>query len=77
MSKIIFWLIVIFVVLFVLRMINVRKARFRRGDDARQAPAASAEPMVRCVRCSVFLPRAEAKPVEGGYACPEGTCAKR
>ena len=76
MAKIIAWLIVIFVVLFVLRMINVRKAR-SRSDAARQAPAANAEPMVRCVRCSVFLPRAEAKPVEGGYACAEGACAKR
>ena len=77
MLKIIAWLIVIFVVLFVLRMINVRKARFRRGDGARQTPAVNAEPMVRCVRCSVFLPRAEAKAVEGGYACVEGPCAKR
>jgi len=76
MSKIIAWLIVIFVVLFVLRMINVRKARSRSSDGARKAATAKAEPMVRCVRCSVFLPRAEAKAVEGGYACVEGPCAK-
>ncbi|TMG83050.1 MAG: hypothetical protein E6H67_10850 [Betaproteobacteria bacterium] len=74
MAKIIAWLIVIFIVLLALRMINMRKAR---GRGAGKSAPAAAEPMVRCVRCTVYLPRAEAIPVEGGYACAEGQCAKR
>ena len=78
MAKIIAWLILIFIVLFVLRMVNVRKARSRRADAARSGTsAANPQPMVRCVRCSVFLPRAEATPVADGYACAEGQCIKR
>jgi len=74
MAKIIAWLIVIFIVLLALRMINMRKAR---GRGAGKSAPAAAEPMVRCVRCTVYLPRAEAIPVEGVYACAEGQCAKR
>jgi ribosomal protein S26 len=74
MAKIIAWLVVIFIVLLALRMINMRKAR---GRGAGKSARAAAEPMVRCVRCTVYLPRAEAIPVEGGYACAEGQCAKR
>jgi hypothetical protein len=33
--------------------------------------------MVRCVRCGVFLPRAEATEHAGGYVCPDGQCVKR
>ncbi len=77
MAKIIAWLVVIFIVLLVLRMINVRKARGRDASAGKAAPAANVQPMVRCVRCAVYLPRAEATPVEGGYACAEGQCAKR
>lgn len=77
MAKIIAWLVVIFIVLLALRMVNARKARGRDAGAGRSAPATDAQPMVRCVRCAVYLPRAEARPVEGGYACAEGQCAKR
>ena len=74
MSKIVAWLILIFVVLFALRMIASRNARKR---SAQSSPAdKGAAPMVRCVRCGVFLPRAEAAVVSGGYACADGHCAK-
>ena len=53
MAKIIAWLIVIFIVLLALRMINMRKAR---GRGAGKSAPAAAEPMVRCVRCTVYLP---------------------
>ena len=76
MAKIIAWLVVIFIVLLALRMINMRKSRGGGAAAGKSAPA-KAEPMVRCVRCTVYLPRAEAKAVEGGYACAEGQCAKR
>lgn len=75
MSKIVAWLILIFVVLFALRIIGARNARKRRAQTPpNDTPGA---PMVRCVRCGVFLPRAEAATVSGGgYACADGHCAK-
>jgi hypothetical protein len=73
MGKILFWLVVVFVVLFALRMINV--ARTRRRDK----PAAKAleQPMVRCVQCGVFLPKPEARVTEAGYRCQDPACAAR
>ena len=78
MAKVVAWLVLIFVVLLALRMINMRKARSKPRDSTR-APAAEtiAQPMVRCARCGVFLPRSDAKPVTGGYACADSECAKR
>jgi hypothetical protein len=75
MMKIIAWLILIFLVLLALRMINVRNARARRNAAHDAAPKPAAEPMVRCVRCGVYLPRAEASTVSGGYACAGKVCA--
>jgi hypothetical protein len=76
MAKIIAWLVLIFVVLLALRLVNQRKVRTRQGARSRAARP-DAEPMVRCVRCSVFLPRAEATEHAGGYVCPDGQCVKR
>jgi uncharacterized protein len=78
MAKVVAWLILIFVVLFALRMINVRKAR-SRNRAATPAPAAGteAQTMVRCARCGVFLPRSDASLVAGGYTCADSECAKR
>ena len=74
MTKIIAWLILIFLVLFALRMINVRNARARRNAARDPAAKPAAEPMVRCVRCGVYLPRTEAREISGGYACAVGGC---
>jgi hypothetical protein len=76
MAKIIAWLIVIFVVLLALRMINLRNARARQKSEAAGVgKRTGTEPMVRCVRCGVYLPRAEAQSVSGGYVCAAGQCA--
>jgi hypothetical protein len=77
MAKIIAWLIVIFLVLFALRMINLRNARAKRAAERTRAASGGkgTEVMVRCVRCGVYLPRAEAQTVSGGYACAAGQCA--
>jgi uncharacterized protein len=78
MAKIVAWLVLIFVVLLALRMINARKARSRAGGAAGATAAEiPAQSMVRCARCGVFMPRAEASPVAGGYACADNECAKR
>jgi hypothetical protein len=78
MAKIVAWLVLIFVVLFALRMINARKARSRTRGAAGAAPAEiPAQPMVRCTRCGVFLPRSDASPVADGYTCADRECATR
>jgi uncharacterized protein len=81
MAKIIAWLVLIFVVLFALRLIGMRNARAQRkaASSGNTASATSAkpgaEPMVRCIHCGVYLPRKEAREVRGGYACATGECA--
>ena len=78
MVKVVAWLVLIFVVLLALRMINVRKTQSRtRGATPASAAETIAQPMVRCARCGVFLPRSDAKPVTQGYACADSECAKR
>jgi len=76
MAKILAWLVLIFVVLLALRMINMRKSR-SRNRGAGPAPAPDAQPMVRCSRCGIFLPRTDASPIAGGYACADNACVKQ
>jgi uncharacterized protein YpmB len=79
MAKIIAWLIVVFIVLLALRLVNFRNARARRErEEAKQAAVPKAKggvPMVRCIRCGIYLPQTEARSVRGGYACVAGECA--
>jgi uncharacterized protein len=78
MAKVVAWLVLIFVVLLALRIINVRKTRSKtRGATGAPAGETIAQPMVRCARCGVFLPRSDAKAVTEGYACADSECAKR
>ena len=76
MGKVVFWIVVVFAVLFGLRLLNAAKAK-RRADLARRGGTAAAEPMVRCARCGVFLPRADATPVPDGFSCSDAGCAQR
>jgi uncharacterized protein len=76
MAKVIAWLILIFVVLLALRVISMRNARARQRATQPGTKASAGAPMVRCVRCGVFLPRAEAVAVSGGHACADAECAK-
>jgi hypothetical protein len=69
MSKIISWLVLIFVVLLALRVIAMRKASARRKSARATSSQLSGEPMVRCSRCGVYLPRAEAKQMSDSYVC--------
>jgi len=75
MSKIIFWIVIAFVVLFALRMVNVAKSRARRAKDSAKPKAV--ESMVQCRGCGVFLPRPDAMPAEGGYRCTDPRCMSR
>ncbi|HSV17128.1 MAG TPA: PP0621 family protein [Casimicrobiaceae bacterium] len=75
MGKIVFWLVVVFAILLVARLINASKAR-RRPPSA--APDAATPPgaMVRCVECGVFLPKGDARPVPQGFHCGQVNCAQ-
>jgi hypothetical protein len=74
MSRVIFWIILIFVVLFAIRMIGVRNERARRRAEKAAAPKPAIEATVRCQRCGVYVPRVEARAVDGGFVCTGGPC---
>ncbi|MBK9114298.1 MAG: hypothetical protein IPM22_01310 [Betaproteobacteria bacterium] len=77
MGKIVFWIVVVFVVLFALRLWNSAKARRREAGEAGTAPdPAAPQAMVRCAQCGVFLPKADALPAPGGYRCSDPKCAQ-
>jgi len=73
-GKIVFWLVVFFAVLLVLRLINVAKTKPRRKDTGAAKPPSA---MVRCVECGVFLPQADARPVPQGFHCGQVNCAQQ
>ena len=76
MGKIIFWLVVIFVALFALRMYNVAKIRRAKGKP-KAAKGSTPAAMVRCVQCGVYLPKPEARETTTGYRCQDPACAGR
>ena len=78
MGKIIIWIVVVFVILFVLRLINSGKAR--RTDDRRAQASEEKKAtgtMVRCAECGVFLPKVDALPSPKGFRCGDPACAQR
>ena len=79
MGKVIFWIVVVFAVLFGLRLMNAGKAkrRAREAGDTAKTTRTPGETMVRCETCGVFLPQGDARPVAGGYVCGEPGCVAR
>jgi uncharacterized protein len=78
MTKILLWIVVIFAVLFALRLLNAAKGKRRADRSAGDAPRTPPpETMVRCARCGVYLPRADAKPSPTGLICGDPGCAQR
>ena len=80
MGKLIFWLVVVFAGLFVLRLINVAKHGSGAGrPGARNGNRNAAKPaaMARCVDCGVFLPSADAVKSPRGPVCGDPQCARR
>lgn len=73
MGKFIFWLVVIFAGLFVLRLVNVANAR-RHGAGRPQPPKNADTSMIRCVSCGVYLPRADAIDSSRGLVCGDAKC---
>ncbi|MEP6702417.1 MAG: PP0621 family protein [Betaproteobacteria bacterium] len=73
MGKAIFWIVIVFAVLLVLRLYNMgqQKKQARRDAAAPKPP----ETMVRCARCGVYLPRAEALLIGQTLRCRDKGCA--
>ena len=82
MGKVVFWIVIVFAVLFLLRLYNVaqqkKRDRRERGDTGAPGGAPDAakpgEVMVRCVRCGIFLPRSEAQLIGGAVRCRDRAC---
>ena len=76
MGKVIFWLVVFFVVLFALRLINASKNRSReREPRAERKPVAGT--MTRCVECGTYVPATDARLGPRGAVCGDAKCAER
>lgn len=78
MGKIVFWLVIVFGALLVLRLVNVAKAGSRasaRTEAGRRRDDRDTT-MVRCVGCGVFLPRAEATETPRGPTCGDARCPR-
>ena len=74
MGKIVFWLVVVFAVLLVLRLVNTAQSRARRGPAS--ATPRKQDEMVRCVDCGVYLPSADAKAGPKGPLCGDPQCIR-
>ena len=78
MGKLGFWLVVVFGVLFGLRLLNAGKQRRRDGvssSGSTRGPADMA--LIKCAECGVFLPRTDATTSPDGYRCGDPACPNR
>ncbi|MCL2310289.1 MAG: hypothetical protein FWC42_08480 [Proteobacteria bacterium] len=79
MGKLFSFVLIFIAVLIMLRLWNIRQWNARRNNgrsDGSPAKKKSAGdmPMVRCVRCGIFLPREEARLTHNGYRCNDEAC---
>lgn len=80
MGKIVFWIVVFFVILVGLRLVNFAKSRERSREQPRpqsRGELPPAEPTVRCEGCGLFLPKSEATATDTGYRCGDPACQRR
>ena len=88
MGKIIFWVVVFFLVLLALRLVSVHQtrkdAKDRRDDDAakeknngQRDDTPAQESMVKCGRCGVFVPKSTTVMTATGLACNDKACSHR
>lgn len=72
MWKLIFWGIIIWIVIQLLKRglkINKNQAPMPNNEDEANIDSASFENMVQCEQCQVHLPRSEAFLVNGKFYC--------
>lgn len=90
MGKIIVWIVIFFLVLLALRLLSVHKTRNERrehddhnGRDKSEDPRRkrddkpATDAMVKCERCGVFLPKANALMTRDGWTCGDSGCAQK
>ena len=77
MSKIIFWIVVVFVALFVMRLVNIAKSRRSEGERRAAEGKKATGAMVRCSECGIFLPKGEALATPQGFRCSDPGCVQR
>ena len=75
MGKVIFWIVIIFAALLVLRMYNMRQQKKKAAREAQATPG-KAQAMVRCAGCGVYLPRSEALLIDGTLRCHDKGCSQ-
>jgi hypothetical protein len=77
-GKLIFWIVIVFAVLFALRLWNATRINAARRDrtDTTGVPPVVGK-MVRCVDCGVFLPQSDAGSMSEGYRCGDAACPNR
>ena len=71
------WLVIVFAVLFVLRMINVAADARKRRESTPPPQGEGKALMVKCVECGVYLPTAEARDGPRGPCCGDDACRER
>jgi hypothetical protein len=76
-GKIVFWLIVIFAVLLVVRLINAANSRSASGRATNRGTKSKDTAMTRCVNCGVYLPLADAVQGPRGPLCGDAQCLPR
>lgn len=83
MGKVVFWIVVFFLVLLALRLVSVHKTRReereRREEDGprKRDDKPANDVMVKCGRCGVFVPRSTTAMTKSGIACADPDCAKK
>ena len=80
MGKIVFWIVVFFVILLGLRFLNLGRSRQSSRDrERRERPRElpPAEPTVRCEECGTYLPTSEALATDTGFRCGDPACPRR
>jgi hypothetical protein len=78
MSKLIFWIVVVFAILFALRLFNTAKAKKRAqaADPPKAGPPPPIEETVRCSRCGTYLPKSDARYSPAGLTCGDPDCSR-
>jgi hypothetical protein len=83
LGKVIFWIVVFFLVLLALRMVSVYKTRQEQRDDADAQRTKNRDDkpvddsMVKCAACGVYIPKSTATMKANGLVCRDPQCAHR
>jgi len=73
--KIVLWIVFIAILLLVLRLLNIAKAK-QRNNARSSSTVPPAERMIRCACCGVYLPQKDAIAGPAGLTCGEPACLR-